>query len=383
MSAEGERDEAPAACGCERPGGGAASGETLSPRDLGYAMPPEWAPQLGVWLVWPHNAETWPGRLEQVERAFAEMIDALAAVEHVFLVVPPEGGAARVGAQLADLGVPLAQVHLLEWPTDDSWVRDTGATFVVRERAAAGPSGAGRRRERAAVRWRFNAWGGKYPPWEQDAALAARMADWLGAPLFEAGAVLEGGAIEVNGRGSVLVTEQCLLHPNRNPGLGREQIERLLERCLGVEQVLWLEAGIAGDDTDGHVDDVARFVAPDTIVCAVESDPAHPNYHPLQANLERLHRFRDADGRPFRIIQLPMPPDVENERGELLPASYANFLIANGTVLVPAFEPRADVEAMHVLQSALPRHQLVPIPSRDLVLGLGAVHCLTQQVPAI
>ncbi len=348
-----------------------------------YRMPAEWWAHRATWLVWPHNTETWPGRLEAVERSFARMVRALVEGEAVWIVRPPALEPEAIWARLEEAGVARhAPVRFVAWPSDDSWVRDTGPTVVIRERTPEGPE-AGPRFERAHIDWRFNAWGGKYPPWDADDALAGRMADWLGEKRIEPGIVCEGGSIEVDGRGTLLTTEQCLLNPNRNPALGREQIEARLREALGIERVLWLGEGICGDDTDGHIDDIARFVDPDTIVAAVEPERNHPNHAPLAENLERLRRFRTKDGRPYRVIELPQPPDVRGPDGELLPASYANFYIANAAVLVPAYEPEADARARAVLARCFPNRRLVMIPSRDLVLGLGSVHCLTQQVPAI
>jgi agmatine deiminase len=340
-------------------------------------MPAEWWPHLGTWLVWPYNEETWPGRVASVEAAYVRMVQSLAPGELVFVIVPSEAEATRVRGLLNERSVaPMAHVRLLPWPTNDSWVRDTGATFVLR--GGAGEGG----RERALCGWRFNAWGGKYPPWELDDALPGRMAAWFGEELIEPGVVLEGGSIEVDGVGTVLTTEQCLLNPNRNPGLGRDGVEALLRERLGAGRVLWLGDGIVGDDTDGHIDDIARFTDAATIVCAAEPDTGHPNHAPLADALARLRGFRTAAGSPYRVVELPQPPDVLGPDGEILPASYANFYIANGVVLVPSYDAQADARALEVLAPLFPGRRLVPIPSRDLVLGLGSVHCLTQQVPA-
>jgi agmatine deiminase len=229
--------------------------------------------------------------------------------------------------------------------------------------------------------WRFNSWGGKYPPWDLDDAVPARIAEALGLPLRRLDLVLEGGSIDVNGLGTLLTTESCLLNPNRNPALSRREIERALAKHLGAENVLWLREGIAGDDTDGHVDDLARFVAPSTVVAAIEHDRADPNYEPLRANLEALERMRDQDGRPLEIVPLPMPRPLYFG-GHRLPASYANFYIGNAAVLVPVFGDPMDDVACATLARLFPDRRIVPIPCADLVWGLGAVHCVTQQQPA-
>ncbi len=227
----------------------------------------------------------------------------------------------------------------------------------------------------------FNAWGGKYPPWNLDDVVAARMADILDLPRFDGGMILEGGSIDVNGGGALLTTEQCLLNPNRNPGLSRADIEERLQLLFGVQQVLWLGDGIIGDDTDGHVDDITRFVGHDRVITVVEPDPADPNHAPLADNLARLRSMRLADGRPLRIIELPMPEPVEL-RGERLPASYGNFYIGNEVVLMPAFDQPRDEVAARILARCLPGRRVIPIRANELVVGLGAFHCLTQQVPA-
>ncbi|RME75861.1 MAG: agmatine deiminase family protein [Planctomycetota bacterium] len=348
-------------------------------------MPAEWEPHRGTWLVWPHNDETWPGRLEAVQQAYAHMIAALAPGEWVFVVVASEEHRRTLFACLethAGWQRWKDHVRVLHWPTNDSWVRDTGPTAVLAERADGAPGG-GPRFRRAHVCWRFNAWGGKYPPWDDDDALAGRIAAWLGEPAIEADLVLEGGSIDVDGAGTLLTTEQCLLHPNRNPGLDRAAIEARLRALLGIERIVWLGEGIVGDDTDGHVDDVARFVDRETIAVAVEPDPGHPNHAPLADNLERLRALRTVEGRPYRIVELPQPPDVLSPDGDPLPASYANFYVANGVVLVPAYHPDTDARALAALRGCFPERRVVAIPSRDLVLGLGAVHCLTQPLPAL
>jgi agmatine deiminase len=235
--------------------------------------------------------------------------------------------------------------------------------------------------EQAIVDWDYNAWGGKYPPYDLDDVIPTRIGRELDLPVYAPGIVMEGGSIDVNGRGTLLTTEACLLNPNRNPQLDRAQIEAHLCAYLGVRHILWLGDGIVGDDTDGHVDDITRFVDPATIVTAVEHDPADENYEPLQANLERLKGMTDQDGRPLRVVTLPMPPALEHD-GQRLPASYANFYIANGVVLLPAYHPERDLEAAGVLAGLFPEREIVPIDCTDLVWGLGAFHCVTQQWPA-
>jgi agmatine deiminase len=340
-----------------------------APAEQGFRMPPEWAPHQATWISWPHNPETWPGLLAQAEASMAAAVQALAGGEAVRINVLHEAHQAHVRRLLGPIAdSPAVVFH--HFPTNDAWCRDHGAIFVRDE--------AGRL---AAVDCGFNAWGGKYPPWDLDDAIPARMAEALGLPRYEGGLILEGGSIEVNGAGTLLTTEQCLLNDNRNPSLSRTDIEQRLRLLFGVHQVLWLGDGIVGDDTDGHVDDISRFVAADTVVTVVEPDPADANHAPLAENLARLRAMRLHDGRGLRIVELPMPAPVEFD-GVRLPASYGNFYIGNEVVLLPVFDQPADARARRILEGCLPGRRVVPIRANELVVGLGAFHCLTQQVPA-
>ncbi len=334
-----------------------------------YRMPAEWAPHQATWISWPHKRESWPGKFETVEPVMVRAVEALARSETVRINVLGPEHERHVQGLLAGIAAPIVYHR---FPTNDAWCRDHGAIFVVRRDRPA----------LAALDFEFNAWGGKYLPCDLDNAIPRQMAEALDVPCLPMGMVLEGGSIEVNGAGLLLTTEQCLLNPNRNPGLGRVQIEARLRAALGVERVLWLGEGIAGDDTDGHVDDLTRFVAEDTVVTAVEADPDDENYVPLHENLQRLASVRLADGRPLRVIHLPMPRPLYCE-GTRLPASYANFYIGNRVVLLPCFDDRNDAVAIEVLRGCFPDREIVTIDCTDLVWGLGAFHCLTQQVPAI
>ncbi len=339
-------------------------------------MPAEWEPHLATYLVWPHNPDTWPGKFEAIPPLYAKMAAAIARFEPVRILVPSEAELEGVGAALRGaLGNPglMERVELLAVSTNDSWIRDHGPVFVNRTGPGNGPA-------QIALDWRFNSWGQKYGAYGLDDASPKRLAERYGFEVVEPGIVLEGGSIDVNGAGSLLTTESCLLNPNRNPHLGRAEIEDYLMTYLGVTNVLWLGEGIAGDDTDGHVDDLARFVAPDTIVTVVEQDPADVNYKRLVDNLERLRAIRDQSGRPLRIGTLPMPPPViyDNTR---LPASYANFFIVNGGVVMPTFDCPQDESARATLVRLFPGRRVTGVASTDLVWGLGSVHCLTQQHP--
>ena len=337
-------------------------------------MPAEWEPHYGTWLAWPHNTTDWPGKFGPIPWVYAEIVRQIAASERVLLIVSSAG---RTAARktLTRAHVPLDNVDFYTWPTDRGWMRDSGAIFV-------------RNGERlTALDWRFNAWA-KYDDWRLDDKLPSRIATRFKLsrvqPKYDARRiVLEGGSIDVNGRGTLLTTEECLLSTEqaRNPGLTRSQLEEVFSEYLGVRKTIWLNRGIVGDDTHGHVDDVARFVGPSTVICAYEPDRSDPNHEPLQENYEILRRATDQDGHALRVIQLPMPAPVRFNR-QRLPASYANFYICNDRVLVPTFNDANDRLALNILADAMPDRHIVPIYCGDLVLGLGTLHCMTQQHPA-
>ena len=344
-----------------------------APASLGYRMPAEWSPHRGTWLSWPHKEASWPGKFGPVPGLFAALARALADREEVHINVAGPAMEASVRTLLSEEGADTRNVFFHYNPTNDAWCRDHGPIFVERARSG--------RRDQAIVDWGYNAWGGKYPPYDLDDVIPTRIGAELGLTVFEPGIVMEGGSIDVNGRGTLITTEACLLNPNRNPQLDRAGIERYLADFLGATKILWLGDGIAGDDTDGHVDDLTRFVDERTLVTVVERDPADENYEPLQANLERLRGMTDQDGAPLRVVPLPMPRALFHE-GQRLPASYANFYLANGLVLVPTYDPPRDEEALATLRDLFPGRDVVGIDCTDLVWGLGAFHCVTQQWPA-
>jgi agmatine deiminase len=345
-----------------------------TPAELGYRMPAEWEPHRGTWLSWPHKEASWPGKFGPVPTIFTQMVRRLADHEEVHINVAGPAMEQEVRRLLADAGADSGNVFFHYHPTNDAWCRDHGPIFVQREEDG--------RRGEAIIDWKYNAWGGKYPPYDLDDVIPTRIAEELGLPLFHPGIVMEGGSIDVNGRGTLLTTEACLLNPNRNPALDRSEIEDYLRGYLGVSHILWLGEGIVGDDTDGHVDDLTRFVDPTTVVTVIEDDPADENYEPLQSNLERLNRMTDQDGQPLRVVTLPMPHPLWHG-DQRLPASYANFYIANGVVLLPTYDQARDEEAGATLQSLFPTREIVGIDCTDLVWGLGAFHCVTQQWPAL
>jgi len=347
-----------------------------------YRMPAEWEPHRATYLVWPHNFDTWPGKFEPIPQIFAQMAAAIAHFEPVRILISHAGLATGVRAIIERAPAPdggtvrIDRVEFAVVPTNDSWIRDHGPIFVNRLGAADADAPA-----QIALDWRFNSWGEKYGGYDLDDAVPRRLGEQFAFEVIEPGIVLEGGSIDVNGAGTLLTTEACLLNPNRNPTLIRGEIEDYLRAYLGVTKILWLGDGIAGDDTDGHVDDLARFVTADTIVTVIEDDSADANYAVLRDNRERLRAMRDQKGRPFTIAELPTPPALYYD-GTRLPASYANFLIVNQGVIVPTFGCAADAVAIETLARLFPGRRIVGIPSADLVWGLGAVHCLTQQHPA-
>jgi agmatine deiminase len=346
---------------------------TDTPLKLGYRMPAEWEPHAGTWLTWPRTEGiSFPDKYDTVPPVYAELIRHLTQHEEVNINVWNADMESWVRDLLRQHGTPLERVRFHHFPAYEPWCRDHGPVFVVRER--------GGQHERAIVDWRYNAWGNKYPPFDLDDAVPQHVAKLRHLPLVSPDMVLEGGSIEVNGRGAVLTTEACLLNPNRNPKLNQQQIEEYLCAYLGVTTVLWLGEGIVGDDTDGHIDDLARFVNPTTIVTVVEDDPRDANYQLLQDNLKRLRGMADQYGGPFRIVTLPMPGVIEHQ-GQRLPASYANFYIANQLVLVPTYRHPNDQKAVAIVQREFPDRRVIGVDSTELIWGLGSFHCITQQEP--
>ena len=343
-----------------------------SPAAAGYSMPAEWQPHQCTWISWPHKKESWPNKFEPVDPVMARFVHALARSELVRINVLDPSHEKHVRRQLERVA-PAPRVVFHRIPTNDAWCRDHGAIFVKRD-SQDDPL--------LALDFQFNAWGGKYPPFDLDNAVAAKMAEALGTPCTTLPMVLEGGSIDVNGAGALLTTEQCLLHHNRNPSMSREAIESALRDTLGVSQIIWLGDGIVGDDTDGHIDDLTRFVSEDTVVTVTEKNRSDENFEALAENRERLSAVRLADGRPLKVIELQMPRPVEFE-GDRLPASYANFYIGNRAVIMPAFNDPADEPNRKLLAQCFPGREIIGIDCTDLVLGLGTFHCLTQQVPVV
>jgi agmatine deiminase len=343
---------------------------TQFPAALGYRMPAEWEPHIATWLSWPRrDGISFPDSFDRVMPALRAMVEALIESEQVCINVC--NGVHEAEARQVLRGLPMERISFHTIPTNEPWCRDHGPIFLTRDRDP----------KLAIVDWDYNAWGNKYPPFDLDEIVPTHVAEILKLPVFYPGMILEGGSIDVNGAGALLTTESCLLNPNRNPQLSRGQIEQRLRDYLGLREILWLGDGIVGDDTDGHIDDLARFVSEHTVVTVVEEDRGDENYKPLQENLARLRKMK-IDNREIDIIALPMPREIVREELRL-PASYANFYIANSCVLVPTFAEPADEPALSTLRNLFPDRRVIGIDCRELIWGLGTFHCLTQQQPGV
>ncbi len=340
-----------------------------TPAELGFRMPAEWEPHEAVWFSWPHPyTDSFPGAYDRIPSAMARLVRAAADFEPVRVNVNDAAEEAEVRRHVGKCD----NVRYFHVPTDEPWCRDHGPVFLVNDATG----------EVAVADFEFNSWGRKLPRWELDRLAPVAIARQLGMRCFSNPMVLEGGSIDVNGSGSVLTTRSCLLNPNRNPSMTQAQIEQNLRDWLAVRNILWLGDGIEGDDTDGHVDDLTRFVGKSRVITVVDDDPADPNTAILSENLATLRSLRDEDGNPLDIVELPMPEKHRDWQGHRLPSSYANFLILNGAVLMPTFDDPRDAEAAAVLSSVFPGRKVVPVDCSDLIIGLGSVHCLSQQQPA-
>ena len=345
---------------------------TTTPAQLGYRMPAEWEPHAATWLSWPNpDGISFPDAYSSILPVLAKMVDALGLSEPVHINVRDASAEADVRTQLKKYKARSEHVTFHHIPTNEPWCRDHGPMFLTR---AGQP-------QLAVVDWDYNAWGWKYPPFDDDDEVPGAVAELLKLPIYKPGMVLEGGSIDVNGTGSLLTTSSCLLNPNRNPDLSKAEIEQKLKDFICVKNVLWLGDGIEGDDTDGHINDLTRFVAKDTVVTVIEEDESDANFEPLQANLAHLREMCDEEESPLKVHTLPMPGKIVRQ-GQRLPASYANFYIANKVILMPVFQDTGDAWASSVLQRAFPERKVVAIDCRELIWGLGAFHCLTQQQPA-
>lgn len=337
----------------------------------GFHFPAEWERHTATWLSWPHKEESWPGKINTIYQPYCEFIKIISQGELVRINVADEQMKKLAIGELNKAGVDLSQIEFFEFPTNDAWCRDHGPAFLVNRST----------KQKVIVDWGYNAWGGKYPPFELDDVIPTKIAQHFGLPVYHPGIVMEGGSVDFNGKGTLLTTTACLLNPNRNPHLSQQQIENYLQNYYGVEQILWLGDGIVGDDTDGHIDDITRFVNQDTVVTVVEENKTDENYHLLQENLQTLKTMRLLNGKQLNIVELPMPDAVIYD-GQRLPASYANFYIGNAAVVVPTYRCAQDAKALDILQQCFPDRKVVGIDSTDIIWGLGSFHCLSQQEPA-
>ncbi|MBI3622454.1 agmatine deiminase family protein [Candidatus Pacearchaeota archaeon] len=347
-----------------------------TPRNLGYSMPAEWETHDATWLAWPHDTETFPNRVNKVEKAYMNMIVALHKNELVNLFVTDLKMKVRVTKFLKQKDVDLQRINLHVWDYADVWFRDYGPIFVLDKE----------KKQIAFVHWIFNSWGAKYKDLMKDTQIPSIMNNILQLNNFKPGIVLEGGSVDINGKGTLLTTEQCLLSRNRNPHLSKDEIEKFLINYFGVSNIIWIKSGISGDDTDGHIDNLARFVNPRTILCAFEEDESEENYPALKENYEILIKSTDQDGKKLKVVKMPMPPVIcTTVRGKKtrLPASYLNFYVANKVVLVPTFKHKNDRLALRIIQDHFPGRKVVGIDCTDLIYGMGAIHCIVQQQPAV
>ena len=338
-------------------------------------MPAEWEPHIGTWFTWPRpEGISFPDKYDTVPAVYAELIKELVKVEEVHINVWNEEKEMMAKNALHTFGTPLDLVHFHHFPAYEPWCRDHGPIFIVREKDGL--------RERAIVDWGYNAWGGKYPPYDLDDRIPQHVGRYRNLEVFSPGIVMEGGSIEVNGKGTLLTTTACLLNKNRNPHLNQQQIEEYLINYYGVDQILWIDEGIVGDDTDGHIDDTVRFVNEDTVLTVIEENKADENYDLLQHNLKQLQSMRLLNGKQMNIVELPMPDELVYD-DQRLPCSYANFYISNKHVIVPTFRSAKDDKALQIIQQCFPERDVVGIDSTEIIWGLGSFHCLSQQEPAV
>lgn len=344
-----------------------------TPKKLGYYFPAEFAPHRATWLSWPHKEASWPGKINDIYPYYVQFIKAVSEGEQVNINVNDESMKSFATLCLETGGVDLQKVSFFIHPTNDAWCRDHGPAFLINPKAA---------QKKVIIDWGYNAWGDKYPPYDLDDIIPTLIGNALNIPVFTPGIVMEGGSVEFNGAGTLLTSTACLLNPNRNPALNQQQIEDYLRHYYGVEQILWVSEGIVGDDTDGHIDDTVRFVNEDTVLTVVEENKSDENYALLQTNLRELKQMRLLNGKQLNIVELPMP-DVVIYEDQRLPASYANFYIANAAVVVPTYQCAQDERALQLIQSCFPNRKVVGIDSTDIIWGLGSFHCLSQQEPEV
>jgi agmatine deiminase len=344
-----------------------------TPKQLGYYFPAEFAQHSATWLSWPHKEASWPGKIETIFPVYANFIKLLAEGEKVNINVADEKMKKKALQYLQATNTDLKNIEFFFHPTNDAWCRDHGPAFLINPKAE---------QKKIIVDWGYNAWGGKYPPFDLDDNIPTLIGKHYNIPVLYPGIVMEGGSVEFNGKGTLLTTSSCLLNKNRNPHLNQKQIEEYLHNYYGVDHILWLGDGIVGDDTDGHIDDLTRFVNENTVVTVVEKNKKDANYKPLQENLKALQKLRLENGSPLNVVELPMPSALVYEDMRL-PASYANFYIGNKYVVVPTFQDENDEKALIILEACFPDRKIVGLDSKDIIWGLGSFHCLSQQEPAV
>jgi agmatine deiminase len=347
--------------------------DSVTPRQLGYHFPAEFAPHLATWLSWPHKEASWPGKIHTIFLAYAQFVKELTKGERVRINVCDDAMRSFAINTLSSAGIDMDRVEFFNHPTNDAWCRDHGPAFLINPNAE---------HKKVIVDWNYNAWGNKYPPYDLDDVVPTLIGKHYDIPVYSPGIIMEGGSVEFNGAGTVMSSTACLLNPNRNPHLTREEIEEYLLGFYGMDQVLWVDEGIVGDDTDGHIDDTVRFVNHDTVIAVVEENKKDENYQLLQHNLRQLKAMRLLSGKQLNIVELPMPEELIYE-GQRLPCSYANFYIANRSVIVPVFRSSNDDRALQIIQECFPDREVAGIDSTDIIWGLGSFHCLSQQEPAV
>lgn len=347
--------------------------DSTLPKQLGYYFPAEFEPHSATWLSWPHKEASWPGKIHTIYPYYAQFIKELALSEKVCINVNDQAMKDFAITHLQKASVDMSQVEFFFHPTNDAWCRDHGPAFLINPNAE---------QKKVIVDWNYNAWGGKYPPYDSDDIIPTLIAKHCNVPVYYPGIIMEGGSVEFNGKGTLMTSTACLLNPNRNPHLNQEQIEEYLLQYYGMEQILWIDEGIVGDDTDGHIDDTVRFVNEDTVLTVTEQNKQDDNYALLQHNLKQLKQMRLLSGKQLNIVELPMPDEIVHEE-QRLPASYANFYIANKSVIVPTFRSKKDDKALQIIQNCFPDRKIIGIDSTEIIWGLGSFHCLSQQEPLI
>ena len=343
-----------------------------TPKELGYYFPAEFAPHKATWVSFPHKELSWPGKIEKIYKPYSQFIAAVSQGERVNINVSDMKMKDFALSHISQTDANLDNIRFFLHPTNDAWCRDHGPAFLINPES--------QEHNKIIVNWEFNAWGGKYPPYDLDNQIPQLIVQAEKLPIFSPKIIMEGGSVEFNGAGTILTSKSCLLNPNRNPHLSQNQIEAYLKNYYGAEQILWIDNGIAGDDTDGHVDDTVRFVNENTVLAVVETNPNDENYQPLQANLKQLKEMKLIDNQLLNVVELPMPAPVVYE-GQRLPASYANFYIANKAVVVPVYNCENDEAALKTIQEYFPERKVIGIDSTDIIWGLGSFHCLSQQEP--